>query len=126
MQNQNNKYKPLIEEVCSMLGLTYQELKDKYRDYPICLMEYIEGNANERVIEVRFDSQEATVSISFDKEDICNASFLFFDNEADEDSFIACLIEDNDYDFKRSCWIADNCYLKAKPSKYGMAFYFYR
>ncbi len=127
MQNRDNKYELLIEEASNTLGLSYQQLKDKYKDYPICLMEYIEGIIYERVIEVRFDKEEATMSISFDKEDICDASFLFYDNLKDEDSFIEYLNKDTDYDFKRSSWVMADCYLKVKPpKKYETAFCFYK
>lgn len=127
MQNRDNKYELLIEEASNTLGLSYQQLKDKYKDYPVCLMEYIEGNIYERVIEVRFDNLEATISISFDKEDICDASFVFYDNLNDEDSFIEHLNDNSDYDFKRSCWIMRDYYLKVKPpTKYETAFCFYK
>ncbi|MDL1913425.1 MAG: hypothetical protein FDW93_02720 [Bergeyella sp.] len=127
MQNQNNKYQLLIEEACGTLGLSYQELKDKYKGHPVCLMEYVESNTCERVIEVRFDNQEATITITFDKENSCDASFLFYDNLIDEDSFIEHLNENTDYDFKRSSWIMEDCYLKVKPpTKYETAFCFYK
>lgn len=126
MQNRDNKYELLTEEACSVLGLPYEELKDKYKDYPICLMEYIEGSIYERVIEVRFDKEEATISISFNKNNICDASFMFFDNLKDEDSFIEYLNVDREYDFERSSWIMPDCNLKVKPSKYEMVFYYYK
>lgn len=126
MQNQENNFEMLIEEACDALGLSYQELKDKYKDYPICLMEYIEKEIKEQVIEVRFDNEKATFSLSFDKENICNGTYLFFDNLTDEDSFIEYLNVDTEYDFKRSSWIMPHCYLKLKPSKYEIAFCFYK
>lgn len=89
-------------------------------------MEYIEGVIYEKVIEVRFDKEEATFSLSFDKENVCNGTYLFFDKLKDEDSFIDYLNKDTQYDFKRSSWIMIDCYLKLKPSKYEMAFYFYK
>lgn len=126
MQNQENNFEMLIEESCAALGLSYQELKDKYKDYPICLMEYIEKEIYERVIDVRIDTEKATFSLSFDKENICNGTYLFFDNLTDEDSFIEYLNVDTEYDFKRSSWIMPDCYLKLKPSKYETAFCFYK
>jgi len=127
MQNQKIEHELLIEEACGSLGLSYQSLKDKYKDYPVCLMEYIEKEIYERVIEVRFDSQLATFSLSFNKENICNATFLFFDNVENEDLFIEYLNKDTEYDFKRSSWIMIDCYLKVKPpTKYETAFYFYK
>lgn len=126
MINQGNKFEILIEEICATLGLSYNTLKEKYKDYPICLMEYMENSIHENLIEVRFDNHLATFSLSFDKENICNGSFLFFDDIKDEDSFIEYLNEDTEYDFKRSCWTMIDCYLKVKPSKWETAFYFYK
>lgn len=126
MQNQENKYRLLAREACGALDLSYEELKDKYKNYPVCLMEYMDGSIFERVIEVAFDSQEATTSLHFDKNNICNGSFISFHNPKDEDSFINYLNECRQYDFKRDRWIMMGCYLKAKPSKYEMLFYFYK
>lgn len=126
MQNQNNKFEILIEEACSGLGLSYQALKDKYKNHPICLTQYIEKELDEQIVEVRFDNHLATISISFDKENNCDGLFLFFDDLKDEDSIIEYLNEGKEYDFKSSRWIMTNCFLKIKPSKYETAFYFYR
>lgn len=129
MQNHDNdnKYELLIEEACQALGLSYQELRNKYSDYPHCLMEYLEKEVHEHVIEVRLENDEATLSISFNKEHICDASFMFFDNLKDEDSFIEYLNGYTNYDFKHSCWMLANCYLRVKPStKCETAFYFYK
>jgi len=127
MHNQKIEYKLMKEEACGSLGLSYQSLKDKYKDYPICLMEYIEKEIYERVIEVRFDNQLATFSLSFNKGNICDATFLFFDHVEHEDLFIEYLNKNTEYDFKRSSWIMIGCYLKVKPSiKYETAFCFYK
>lgn len=126
MQNQNNKFQILTKEACSVLGLSYQAVKDKYKDYPICLMQYIEKEADEQIIEVCFDNHLATISISFDKENNCDGLFLFLDNPKDEDSFIEYLTTGEKYDFKCSCWTISNCFIKLKPSKYETAFCFYR
>lgn len=126
MQNQNAKFKILVEEACDLLELSYQVLKDKYMDHPICLMEYIEKTIHEFIIEVRFDDHLATISLSFDKENNCDGAFLFFDNADDEDSFLEHLHENADYDFKFCRWTMINCFLKIKPSKYETAFHFYR
>lgn len=126
MQNQNAKFKILVEEACDVLGLSYQILKDRYNDYPICLMEYIEKTIREFIIEVRFNNHSATISLSFDTENNCNGAFLFFDSADDEDSFLEHLRENADYDFKWSRWTMINCFLKIEASKYETAFCFYR
>lgn len=126
MQNQNNTFELLTEEACSTLDLSYQAVKDKYKDYPICLMQYIEKDVNELIVEVRFDTHLATISLSFDPENNCNGFYLFLDNPKDEDSFIEYLNTGEKYDFKCSHWAANNYFIKLKPSKYETAFCFYR
>lgn len=125
--NTDSKYELLIEEASNTLGLSYQELKEKYKDYPHCLMEYLEKEVHEYVIEVHLEKEEATISISFNKEHICDASFMFFDSVTDEDSFIEYLNGYTNYDFKHSCWIMANYYLRVKPpTQCETAFYFYK
>ncbi len=104
MQNQENEnnYEMLIEESCDALKLSYQELKEKYKDYSHYLIDYIEDGVCDPVIEVRFDEQLATLAFNFDENKHCIASFLFFDKSDDEDSFIRYLNKDTEYDFKRS------------------------
>lgn len=126
MQNQNTKFKILIKEACDVLGSSYRELKDRYKDYPICLIECIEKAIHEFILEVRFNDHLATISLSFDTENNCNGAFLFFDNADDEDSFLEHLHENADYDFKWSRWTMINCFLKIEPTKYETAFHFYR
>lgn len=126
MQNQDNKFEILTKEVCNVLGLSYQVLKDKYKDYPICLIQYIEKGVDEQIIEVRFDDHLATISLSFDKENNCDGSFLFFDSLENEDSYIEHLHNYAGYDFKWSRWTMIDCFLKIKTSKDETTFYFYR
>jgi len=42
MINDENKFKKLIEEISNMLGSSQQFLREKYKDYPICLLYYFE------------------------------------------------------------------------------------
>lgn len=128
MQNQEseNNFEMLIEESCGALKLTYQQLKEKYKDYLHCLMEYIEKGVSTPVIEVRFKEQLATLSFGFNESKHCTAAFLFFYNVNDEDSFIEYLNEDTGYDFKRSSWIMPDSYLKVNPSICTLSFYFYK
>lgn len=54
------------------------------------------------------------MTISFDKENICNGTYQFIDNLKDENSFIGYPNVDTQYDFKRNSWIVMNCYLKGE------------
>jgi len=127
MQDRNNKYKLAIEEAYRTLGGAYRELKERYKDYPLYLMEYIEEDDFEKIIEVRFDKQQTTISMTFNEENICDTSFLLFDSLEDEDCFVEYLNQNRKYDFKLSHWVMEDCYVKVKPPlKFGTAFCFYR
>jgi len=126
MQNKNTKFETLLEHAWNTLGQSAEELKGKYKDYPICLMDYIEKEAHEYVIEVRFDNEEATISTSFDSENICNGSFLFLDTDSDEELLIDHLIEMANYNFRKSSFKLPLCLLKIKESKDNLIFYLYK
>jgi len=126
MQNKNTKFEILLEQAWSALGQSAEELKEKYKDYPICLMEYIEKEVHAHVIEVCFDTQEATISISFDNENICNASFLYLDSVENEDLLIDHLIDSADYNFRKGSFKLPDCFLKVKETKMGTCFYLFR
>ena len=126
MKNQNTKIETLLEHAWSTLGQSVEELKEKYKDYPICLMEYIEKEVHEHVIEIRFDTEEATISISFDSENNCDASFLFLDSTEDEELLIDHLIDSADYNFRKSSFKLPSCSLKVKETKSETCFYLFR
>ena len=48
-------YSKIIEQASSVLKLSISQIKEKYTDYPICLMDYIERDIHEKSIEIRFD-----------------------------------------------------------------------
>lgn len=125
MQKQNAKFDTLLEHAWSTLGQSEDDLKEKYKDYPICIMEYIEKGLHDHVIEVRFDNEEATISISFDNANKCDASFLFFDSTEDESSLIDHLVNSVDYDFRKGCFKLPSCSLKIKETKTETCFYLF-
>ncbi|MBD8347671.1 hypothetical protein [Dysgonomonas sp. HGC4] len=126
MQNENTKFNTLLEHGWSILGKSADDLKATYKDYPICLIEYIEKEVHEHIIEVRFDNEEATISISFDKENKCDASFLFFDSTEKDELLISHLIDSADYDFRKGCFELPSCSLKIKETKTETCFYLFR
>lgn len=126
MKNQNTKIGTLLEHASTTLGRSEKELKEKYKDYPICLIEYIEKEVHEHVIEIRFDIEEATISISFDGENNCDASFLFLDSPEDEGLLIDHLVNSTDYNFRKSSFKLPSCSLKVKETKSETCFYLFR
>ncbi len=126
MQNQKTKFDTLLKHAWSTLGKSADDLKETYKDYPVCLMEYIEKEVHEHIIEVRFDNEEATISISFDNENKCDVSFLFFDSTEDEELLINHLIDSADYSFRKGSFQLPSCFLKIKETKTETCFYLFR
>lgn len=126
MQNRDNNFETLIGHAKSMLGRSYEGLKRKYLHYPISLTVHLENRVLEKVIEIRFSEQEATISLDFDQTDGCNAVYLFFDTQIDENTFIEYLTESYDFDFRKNCWLLYDCYLKGTNIKDIFCFYFFR
>lgn len=128
MTNSNNNFETLIGHAKSMLGHSYEGLKRKYLSYPISLTVHVDKKTNtfEKVIEIRISEQEATVSLDFDQTDKCDAVYLFFDTQSEENSFIEYLTESYDFDFRKNCWLLYDCYLKVTNIKDIFCFYFYK
>lgn len=128
MQNRDNNFEALIGHAKSMLGYSYEGLKRKYLSYPISLTVHVDKKTDifEQFIEIRFSEQEATISLNFDQTDSCNAAYLFFDTQNEEDSFIEYLTESYDFDFRKNCWLLYDCYLKVMNIKDVFCFYFFR
>ena len=115
MRNQNTKFDTLLEHAWSTLGQSENDLKEKYKDYPVCLMEYIEKGVRDHIIEVRFDN-----------ENNCDASFLFLDSTEEEELLINHLIDSADYSFRKSSFQLPSCSLKIKETKTETCFYLFR
>lgn len=126
MQNRDNKYETLIGHAKSMLGHSYEGLKRTYLHYPISLTVHFENKLLEKFIEIRFSEQRATVSLDFDSTDECDAVYLFFDTQNEENAFIEYLTESYDFDFRKNCWLLYDCYLKVTSIKDIFCFYFFR
>jgi len=126
MHEQINKFEILSGYATSLLGKEENELREKYKDYPIYVIDYIKKDEYEHMMEVRFDSEEATITISFDEKNICDNSFLFFDKEEDEELLIDYLVREADYNFRKSCFKLPSCFLKIKDTKPETCFFFFQ
>jgi len=126
MTDRNGVFTQLLKSACSGLNLSADELKDKYKDYPICLMEYIESAKHYNVIEVCFDEDVANIMFSINDGNICYHSSIYFDNNSDIDLFVDYLVEAAEYNFRESCWFIDGCYLKIKEVKKEIYFCCYK
>lgn len=117
MTERNEIFTSILKNACSGLNLTIQEIKDKYKDYSICVMEYINSGKHDNGIEIYFDKEAANIIFTFNEENICDYTSIYFDDTGYIDLFVDYLIEAAEYSFRKSCWLIDGCFLKIKEVK---------
>ena len=110
-------YSKIIEQASSVLKLSISQIKEKYTDYPLYLIDYIEKDIQEKSIEIRFHKERITLTCTFDKDGKCDESFLFPDDAQLVEDFVSYLTDHHDYSFMRSRFMLGNCYLKIKELK---------
>ena len=110
-------YSKIIEQASSVLKLSISQIKEKYTDYPLYLIDYIEKDIQEKSIEIRFHKEGVTLTCTFDKDGNCDESFLFPDDDQLIEDFVSYLTDHHDYSFMRSRFMLGNCYLKIKELK---------
>lgn len=110
-------YSIIIEQASSVLKLSISQIKEKYTDYPLYLIDYIEKDIQEKSIEIRFHKEGITLTCTFDKDGNCDESFLFPDDAQLVEDFVSYLTDHHDYSFMRSRFMLGNCYLKIKELK---------
>lgn len=110
-------YSKIIEQASSVLKLSISQIKEKYTDYPLYLIDYIEKDIQEKSIEIRFSKEGITLTCTFDKDGNCDESFLFPDDDQLIEDFVSYLTDHHDYSFMRSRFMLGNCYLKIKEMK---------
>lgn len=105
----------LIEHIKSALTLSEKQIRENFAEYPICLMDYIEKEVNEKSIEIRFDKEEATLTCIFDDEGVCNQVFLFPDKNEMVEKLITHFEKAYNYDYIRNRWIGSDFSIRVKP-----------
>lgn len=110
-------YSKIIEQASSVLKLSISQIKEKYTDYPLYLIDYLEKDIQEKSIEIRFSKEGITLTCTFDKDGNCDESFLFPDDAQLIEDFVSYLTDHHDYSFMRSRFMLGNCYLKIKELK---------
>ena len=110
-------YSKIIEQASSVLKLSISQIKEKYTDYPLYLIDYIEKDIQEKSIEIRFSKEGITLTCTSDKDGNCDESFLFPDDAQLVEDFVSYLTDHHDYSFMRSRFMLGNCYLKIKELK---------
>ena len=92
-------YFKIIEQASSVLKLSISQIKEKYTDYPLYLIDYIEKDIQEKSIEIRFHKEGVTLTCTFDKDGNCDESFLFPDDAQLIEDFVSYLTDHHDYSF---------------------------
>lgn len=117
-------FKELIDYTCTAIRLPHKDIQFRFANFSVCLMEYFNKDVHDKVVEVYFDNYKATLSATFDKNDICDYAILYPDLIDDIDQLLLFLSEKYDYDFLKSSWILSNCYMSIKEDKEGIIFIF--
>lgn len=105
-----------------VLRLSHNEIKEGYSDNAMYVMEYIETGTKEDIIDILFDDPQATLSCTFDENGICNASYIFFDNLDEVNTYISYLNKTYKYDFIRNYWVLSDSFLSVKEAKDDICF----
>lgn len=101
-----------------VLRLTHDEIREGYSNNPLYLTECIENGIHQNSIEIRFDDKRATLSCSFDANNICITCHIFLDNVKEIFNYITYLQNTYSYDFIRCCWLlTDKSYLSVRTTK---------
>jgi len=118
MDNNNiigiKSYYYLLQQITSLLDLSLPEIRQKYRNYPYCLIDYFEKDVEEKSIEIRFDQEEFTITCLFSDEGKCQSVYLFPDKNEYVTKFISYLEITQSYDYVKNRWTAPSCYIKAE------------
>ena len=108
------------------VGLSQQDIRNKFPDNPICFIEYYEKIGLGNVVEVRFDEEELTLTCTFDKEGKCNSAYLFFDEHSNVLDYMEYLKNTFTYDYLGCRWLLHNCYMTTKMIDGITGFMFYK
>ena len=52
-----------LQQITSLLNLSLPEIRQKYINYPYCLIDYFEKGVEEKSIEIRFSATKVNVSL---------------------------------------------------------------
>ncbi len=129
MNQKNNNFRHLVEHACSTLSLAYLAVKEKYKDYPLCLIQYMEKGSSLDYMEVSFDNQNASLTFIMNKEYICVSASIHFYDAKDETLFIIFLrVFAKYYTYRKKCWVLkDGFYVKINEYEdSGTHFCFYK
>lgn len=127
-QTTKNNFGILIENAVSVLNLTFDTIRQKYKDYPVCIMEYIEKDIYRKCFEIRFDCEQASLICRFDDDKLCNFAFIHTDNKDILKSIADYLSKNYTYNYLKCCWELSTCNIKIQEaanldSEFFLSFY---
>lgn len=106
MDNNNivgiKSYYYLLQQITSLLNLSLPEIRQKYINYPYCLIDYFEKEVEEKSIEIRFDQEEFTLTCLFSNDGKCEFVYLFPDKNEYVKGFISYLEITQSYEIGRA------------------------
>jgi len=104
----------ILLHTSQLINCSFEEIKNKYADYPHCVMNYFEKNLTDKSIEIRFDKEEVTITCTFNSDEISDYIILFPDKEEIIHGFIGHLSKTYDYDYIKLWWIAPDYFIMTK------------
>lgn len=84
--------------------------------------EYIAKGVKENIIDILFDDERATLSCTFDKNNTCNASYIFLDNLDELAHYITYLNDKYDYDYIRNRWVLPDSFVSIEKTEDDICF----
>lgn len=83
MNTRDFDFSYLIIQAFTHFGKSHGEIKEAYRNYPMCLLEYIENGESEESIEIDFEQKNASVTYCFDANRTLHHSLIYFYEPSD-------------------------------------------
>jgi len=99
-------YFKLSQQATSTLDCEFDDLKEKFPDKSIFSIKHrTKKGVWERIAEIRFDEDKATVTCHFNDSGICYGAYIFFDEENDINSYIEFICRNFVYNYSVSRWL---------------------
>lgn len=106
MNTKNIKFSYLIEQAYAPFGESHIQVKERYKDMPMCLLEHIENDIHKEHIEISFDEQNGSITYHFDKSKVFQYASICLYDSSDMDLFICFLNNFADsYNYIKKHWL---------------------
>lgn len=110
---------------CSLLKLGVDDITARFRDFPVCIMDYTDGGMCEKFVDVLFEDKRCAFSISFNDCGLCDMIMLYFGNRVGLFDIVSALNGKYAYDYGNRCWLLGGCFLKLNVRGAKTEFLFY-